>query len=126
VSNPLISLRSGHITARTDMQTGVAVSRVAAKVIDRYAEMVRREMPALSAAEATILVRSLNGRSFNDAEGLHRFWAEVEDEDLASRLKALSYAECVAVIDAVERFWLGPYRQEGPIEARLREVGLVK
>jgi hypothetical protein len=51
---------------------------------------------------------------------------KVDGEALVERLHSMSYMELLAVVDAVERFWQGSYRQEGPIGPRLREVGLIK
>lgn len=96
--------------------------------LGRYYEAIERAMPSFTEDEATLLVNALNGTRHADPAGIALLWAEVADDDpaLAQRLRRLSYIECAAVVDAVERFWIGPYHQEGPIGPRLREVGLVR
>lgn len=100
-------------------------SSIAETAVCRYYEALRRAMPAFTEAEATLLVNVLNGSRHADPASIALLWAEVADDDasLAQRLRGLSYIECAAVVDAVERFWVGPYHQIGP---RLREVGLVR
>jgi len=105
--------------------------------LERYYEALRRSLPAFTEEEATLLVRVLNGARHADPASIGYLWAEVADDhseatlefgksDFSQRLRNLRYIECAAIVDAVERFWLGPYHQEGPIGPRLREVGLVK
>lgn len=96
--------------------------------LGRYYEAMRRSLPVFIEAEATLLVNVLNGARHADPASIALLWAEIADEDpaLAERLRKLSYIECVAIVDTVERFWAGPYHKEGPMGPRLREVGLVK
>ena len=131
--NPLISVRVSQdqefgtdILSRTEKPADV--SQVAKRDLRRYYEGLRRALPTFSEVEATLIVNALNGKRHADPESMSLLWAEVHEDDpiLAERMRSLSYIECTAIIDAVERFWLGPYHQEGPIGARLREVGLVK
>lgn len=115
------------------------LSETARRDLDRYYNTLVRSLPKFSVEEASLLLDALNGcisephsvqllwANIADAvqEGYDKKW-EVDGPALVERLRKLSYAECMAVTDAVERFWYGPYRQEGPLEPRLREVGLVK
>jgi hypothetical protein len=104
------------------------VSLVAQRDLERYYEALDRALPVLTEDEATMLVNALNGKWHADPVNIALLWAEVADDDpaLADRLRKMSFIECVAIVDAVERFWQGPYHQEESIASRLREVGLVR
>jgi hypothetical protein len=115
-------------------------SSVAETAVGRYFEALRRSLPTFTEAEATLLVSVLNGARHGDPVSIGYLWAEIADDHgeatlefgessdgvaFSQRLRALSFIECVAIVDAVERFWLGSYHQEGPIGPKLREVGLI-
>jgi hypothetical protein len=131
------SLQSA-IISRTSEERPVSISMVAKRDLERYYEVLRKSLPKFSVGEASLLVDALNGCQFepysismlwanvSDAvkEGYGKKW-EVDGSAFVERLRAFSYAECMATVDAVERFWSGPYRQEGPLEPRLRDMGLV-
>jgi hypothetical protein len=106
--------------------------------LGRYYEIMRRDLPVVSEAEASLLVDALNGARHVEPSTIALLWAEIADacEDglaekwgvdgaaFVARLRELDYAQCVAVVDAVERYWRGPYHVDD-VAARLREVGLI-
>lgn len=133
--NPFISIRpSGQlgidVGARADQ--GASLSETARRDLGRYYESLRRSLPSFTEAEAELIVTALNGSRHRDPESIGLLWAEVANVNEEATaftemmLRNLSYIECAAVVDAVERFWAGPYHKEGPIGPRLREVGLVR
>lgn len=88
---------------------------------DRYAEICRRERPALTLDEWCAVCDALNGvwsfqmgdgaanlpslpLEIHDAPGLADKW-EVDVPRICGILAALSFAGRIAVIDMVERFW---------------------
>lgn len=94
-------------------------SAVASRMMERYAEICRRSLPELSDAEWDLLRDSLNGwlpepaasvgwlamgvRDSIEMDGLAGKWG-VDGPALLSRLEALDYAGCLAVLDAVEQW----------------------
>ena len=95
-------------------------SAVVSRMMERYAEVCRRALPELTDAEWDLLRDSLNGwlpepaasvgwlamgvRDSIALDGLADKWG-VDGPALLSRLEALDYAGCLAVLDAVERWW---------------------
>lgn len=101
---------------------GEAVSRSAllARMLDRYAEVCRRAMPSLAAPEWELVAQALKERPQESASLIAVVWASIEDTvrrqeldkkgkvDLAGlleRLKAMEYAQLLAVVDFCERYW---------------------
>lgn len=134
------------IGARLD--AGGSPGLVAARDLERYYAVLDAELArvALSEPEAMAVVDALNGAAL-DAGSYRLFWASVSDalaEGLAGKwdidgsalvaiLRALSPAQAMAVIDAVERWWViadaaDDAGGEDPAERgmRLRAVGLVR
>lgn len=99
-------------------------SRIAKRDLNRYYLLLPYLLPRFSEQEAVLLVNALNGTRL-ETERADKIWSEVEDEQLSAKLKAFSFPECMAVLDAVERFWKGPYCKDDTLE-RLKSVGLVK
>jgi hypothetical protein len=128
------------LDARATEEAGYTASSLVNTVADRYQEMVRRSMPALSEREWMACADALNGVWLSsDAGGasltLATVWAEIADADrlnglgekwgidaqaLARRLREAPYAEVVAVVDVVETLWSRPNTDWS---ARLRELG---
>lgn len=92
-------------------------------IVARYAEICRRELPGLSEAEMNLVRDALNGAWLVDRpEGIQTMlWAEVTDAiklnqadtkhgvdgaALVEKLRGLTYAQAVALVDSVERWWL--------------------
>lgn len=90
---------------------------VARRDLERYYETLRRSLPRFTRAEAYAILDVTNGTLFDpwsvpllwasvaDAERLGETW-QIDQAALAERLRGLSYAEALAVVDAAERFWV--------------------
>ena len=118
-----------------------SVSTVAKRDVERYYFLLKQALPAFSYGEAALMVDAMNGTIF-EPHTVRLLWAEVADaiqldhldtkwqqEDstldgaaLIEKLRGLSLVECMAVADAIERFWSNP----NPMRDRLREVGLIR
>lgn len=109
---------------RSENTEDPALSRVARRDLKRYYASIKASLPAFSEEEVNILLNALNGSRIERPE---RLYVEVlEYKEFAERLRCMSYIECIATVDAVERYWLGAY-SKSPEEnrARLKEVGLI-
>lgn len=106
--------------------TGMSLSGRIAAIVDRYGEIIRRHRPQLTRAEWMLLMDALNGWAswaeagrtlmigialeVEDAIAMHRLdakWglAPQQAQELVRRLRELSFAEAISVIDAAEMFW---------------------
>lgn len=139
---PRVSLRAGDLlpdlAARAGDDSDAAISRTADRDLHRYYALLARALPAFAEPEASLLVDALNG-IITEPHSAHLLWANVEDAQreglaekwgvdglaLVQRLRALTPFEALAVADAAERYWQGPYRQSD-MTAALRQVGLVR
>ena len=144
VPSPLIRFRAGpilnEIRARTRGSPVVSLGQTARRDLTRYYALLRASTPKFSEPEASLILDALNG-TLLDEHTYRLLWAEVDDAirldgldekwgvhagELVTRLRNLSPAECMAVIDAVERAWLmlsdGSGKSIGDV---LRDVGLV-
>ena len=90
-------------------------------IIIRYGEMTRRHSPALTRGEWAAIFDTLNGTwlaaEVGEIDPARYLWAEIADNPgvgekwgvdqsaLVSTLRALSYAESIAVAEAAQRFW---------------------
>ncbi len=101
------------------------------KMLERYLAVLeqsrRKLMSLLTEAETGLILDALNGALFADTlslgyvhheiadaialDRLNEKW-QVDGPALVEKLKTLSYAENVALVDAVERWWSGPYHKE--------------
>lgn len=106
--------------------------------LERYRDVLARSLPQFSVGEACLLCDTCNGWLVTpssycciwmevedgiELNGLDEKW-EVDGPRFIKRLKNLSPAENLAVIDAIERWFEGsPYDD---YETSLREVNLVK
>lgn len=91
------------------------------QMADRYAEILRRNpAPAISEAEANLIRDALNGTLHEPAAMIRGLWQGIEDAiqldglaekwkvdgaALIERLRGLSYAQEVAMVEAVEAWW---------------------
>lgn len=95
-------------------------SATIARMLGRYQEICRRRLPELSRDEWCLIADSLNGalsdppqsvawsiHGIEDSVRLDQIDAKwsVDWPALRERLQALDYAQLVAVVDLVERFW---------------------
>lgn len=96
--------------------------------LERLYFLYKRALAKISftKGEAWLIVDALNGAVF-DARSASMLWASIEDSIkldgtadkwnvdgpvLVKKLQSLSELECLAVIDAVERFWSSPTRDQ--------------
>lgn len=146
---PQVKFRTGkdlevQLASRSDEQTDREYSRVAKRDLDRYYSLLANAIPRFSEEEVLILVNVLNGAKY-EPQMAHRLYVDVleyleeSNEDyhsqavsddvrtLVLRVKAMSTIECMAIIDAAERFWQGTYHKEPEeVKRKLKEVGLIK
>ena len=108
------------------------INRDLERLYDLYRRAIQ-ETP-LPLAEASLLVDCLNG-SLVDARSAGMLWANVEDgikydglegkwevdgKALVEKLRRLNQVQCLALIDAAERFWALPATERG-IEEGVRK-----
>ncbi|MDE1904938.1 MAG: hypothetical protein KGH75_00625 [Rhodospirillales bacterium] len=125
------------LRSRCADQTRGAISMVARRDMERYYALLARTCPTFALNEACLIMDVMNG-CIVTPETMQLLWANVDDAirldaldhkwnidgaALVARLRALPYAECVALVDAVERAWL---LEDGTPEERVRAVGLVR
>lgn len=114
------------VLARSDTHEDKEVSRVSKRDLERYYLILPHLLPTFSEHEALVLVSELNGMRLEN-DRADKIWSEVENKELRAKLESLSFPECMAVLDAVQRFWSGAYsKSEKETQQKLREVGLVQ
>jgi hypothetical protein len=102
---------------------GVGKSEVVSTGLERYDAILqagRRELAQmLIDAETAAILDACNGTLFADPHSIRLVWANVEDSipdgieakwgidapGLSGKLRSLAYAESVALVDAIERWW---------------------
>lgn len=119
---------------------GANTSTIINYVADRYLEMVRRSMPALSQNEWMLIFDSLNGVMLSDSaqsiaglwggiddsiqlDGLDKKW-DVDGPALVERLRSLSYPAQVAIADTAERYWVKFRNRTVNFGEALKELGV--
>lgn len=116
-----------YIGAELDAAIGVlgsgTVSSRVNRIGDRYAEIIRRVQieKRLDEAEWNLVRDSLNGTLHEPASQIRGVWQGVEDsitldglaekwgvdgDALLAKLRDLTYVEEVALVEAVERWWI--------------------
>ena len=127
--------------ARGEFYVGLSNGGVAARDLERYYRLVERTLQGIvfSVAEASAIVDACNGTfwdSFSLFDGLalgledaisgdqlDQKWG-IDGERLLAKLRALEPVQHLAIVDAIERFWVADLNRER--EDILREVGLVR
>lgn len=102
-------------------------SQAAKRDIERYRHLLEVSLPTFSEDEAIALWDALNGCSTNDVETLgvlQQGIATELDRKLAQRIKALSFIEWLAVVDACDRVGANGYQIEN-LTKELKRVGLI-
>lgn len=108
-------------------------NELARRDLGRYYEVLARSLATvqLSKAEASALCDANNGTAW-DNWSISLLWANVADcpgldekwgvnvDALIAKIRSWSYPQCLAVVDAIERFWV---RCE---ESTVESVGLVQ
>lgn len=125
---------AGQLDARTDGRLSAGL--VAKRDLERYYETLRRSLPTFGSQEALAILDTCNGTLW-EPHTVRLIWANVEDAirlealdqkwnidgaALVARLRSLSYAEALAVVDAAERYWCSA---EEDADAALAATGLV-
>ena len=136
---PRVQFRAGEmlpaLQARADVESEAAIAAVAQRDLTRYYDLLRRSLPTFTEPEASLLMDACNGWHIEPhtapllwaqiadslADGLAEKWG-VDGPALVARLRALSYAQALAICDAVEVAW----RSGLPTGEALRRVGLVR
>ena len=134
---PFVSFRAGEVAPAITSRAGdSALGAVADRDLGRYYHALAEELRAirLSEAEALVIVDALDGVP-EEPHSIGLLWATVSDSldhglakwegdgaALVARLRSLTYAQCLAIVDAVERARLSG---EDLTEA-VRRVGLVR
>ncbi len=116
---------------------GEPLGGIARNQIERYFYALQKSLEEVSftEAEAMLVVDACNG-TWWDPRTIDVLWAGVADAceidhldekwhvdgpALVERLRRLTYAQCLAVVDAIERFWRDPNA-----EGQLKQVGLTE
>jgi predicted SAM-dependent methyltransferase len=112
-------------------------------IILRYGGMLREATPPLTVAEWSAICDVLNGAHLladAGSDSVRFMWAEISDadrlnglgakwcidaQDLAARLREMSYATQVAVAEVATHFWASEQLNELATEDLLRESGAV-
>jgi hypothetical protein len=95
-------------------------SEVIRACVTRYAEICRREMPELAAAEWRIVVEVLDEKWLAAGHPAIHVPATLGDSSkpgaqaLGAKLREMFFAELVAVVDEAERYWAAKARGEKP------------
>lgn len=109
-------------------------NEVARRDLERYYAVLRRSLPTFDRQEALAILDATNGTAFDpttvgllwadvdDAEGLGEKWG-IDRHALVARLRGLTYAESMALVDAAERFW--SYGKDADTDLALEASGLV-
>lgn len=123
----MITKRRTSITMPPDVDAevearGPIYSNVIARDLDRLYSMYRRALARtpLTTQEACLLCDALNG-SLMDAPSAHLLYAEIDDacrldhldakwhvdrQGFVARLREMDDIQCMALVDAAERFWV--------------------
>lgn len=127
--------------ARGEFSVGLSNGAVASRDLDRYYRLIDRTLQGIvfSVAEASAIVDACNGTFWDVAslfdglalgledaisgDQLDEKWG-IDGEQLLAKLRALEPVQHLAIVDAIERFWVSDKSRDR--EEILREVGLVR
>lgn len=140
---PPVSFRGVEVEREIEKRSeaGRPAGYIAKRDLERYYAMLAATLQTvdLSEGEALVLCDCLNG-ILHESFSIGLLWAEVDEgirfdglgtkwavdgPALIEKLRSLTLAQSYALIDAVERWWRGPYRDEDRTQS-LRAVGLVR
>jgi hypothetical protein len=109
------------------------LEKIVRRDLEAYYTALAEALPQFSELDALFICDVLNGsritpdtipylrRDVIDAA------LEQDKQELAQRLQSLSLFEWRAVVDAVQRYWIGPYHKNSEASSeKLRSVGLVR
>ena len=120
--NERINLRGNDLitAAMNNNGGGTGITARITQICDRYAEIMRRSLPRLSATELEAVQAAMVSRQPTNASAVRgMIWLAVEDAlidglaekheidgpALVGKLKALTYPEDVALLEVVEAHW---------------------
>lgn len=140
---PPVQFRPGDLASALDARTDAGLNRneVARRDLARYYAALAFELRGivLSEAEAALVCDACNGvlhdeqtagwiaEGVADAivlDGLADKWG-IDGDDLIARLRSLRHTQRLAIVDAVERYWVLTERGETMADD-LRAVGLIR
>lgn len=140
MASPRYQFRVSSDTLKTDIEQRIeetSESIVLPRDLERYYEILRRSLPVFTEAEARVLTAIIDSHK-NSIRDISRLRADVEDflqehrvenvdATLVERLRTFGFAEYAAIVDAVERYWIGAYHKDSEeVTKQLHEVGLVR
>lgn len=126
-----VQFRVGSLAGPVDARRtpGQSAGEIARRDLDRYYAILAAELARLDLSEAewSAVVDALNG-SLLDANTARLLWAEIDDAlpdglagkwgidgpALVGKLRTLSPAGAMAVVDTAERYWTAVSRGESP------------
>lgn len=138
-----IQFRAGDLVEplddRASERVGISRDGAAKRDLARYYDVLARSLDALSlsSAESSLICDAARGTAW-DTSSYRLLWAEIDDAirldqldtkwnvdgpALVAKLRNLAPGTAMAIVDAVERFWLTP---DDDREASHRRVGLVR
>lgn len=131
---PNVNFRVSGGLANQLTQRGENINSIAKRDLGRYYEVLAAHLPTFSVQEALLLCDALNGViarpgslyiNIAASEALASGKWNIDRSAFLARLDGLTYVECQAVIDAVERAWYGPgYNVD--LRKRVLLVGLAR
>lgn len=115
------------------LEKGLTLESIVRRDLEAYYTALAEALPQFSEADASFICGALNGSriTLDTIPYLRRdvidAALEQDRQELAQRLQSLSRFEWRAVVDAVQRYWIGPYHKDSEVSAeKLRNVGLVR
>lgn len=123
-------------------ERGSSMSAIIRRDLERLYTLYERSLTQmdLTVDECCLIVDVLNG-TISDANTAHLLWAQVEDgcvldkvdakwnvdgKKLIEKLKNYNEIQCLAIIDAAERFWNNPSYRDKDIKEGVKEVFKLK
>ena len=107
-----------------------ARSEMIQRIVSRYEELTRRDLPKLSVGEWRLCADALNGTWLRESWSIAGVWLEIADgikmnmldekfevdgPALIEKLGKFTFGQTVALVDTVERYWAAVSRGEGPM-----------
>lgn len=124
-----VEFRAGELESELSPRTGEdsSLGLTAKRDLERYYEILRRDLPSLATNEWCYLLDLLNGHLARPDDmhllryvvleegeyGLGEKWG-VDPEALAEKLRGLPYSSYVGIHDVAERYWQAVARGDAP------------
>jgi hypothetical protein len=115
------------------LEEGQTLEGIVRRDLEAYYTALSEALPQFSEADALFICGELNSARIT-LDTIHYLRRDVIDaaleqdkQELVQRLQNLSRFEWRAVVDAVQRYWIGPYHKDSKASSeRLCNVGLVR